>query len=397
MVGALIALLYTLPRLVHSSINVATIAILVYFACSFLSFFLGLEFVWPHLARLFGYNNITTILIHCIVVILTAAQQVVLIYWLYAPSLARGKALRRVACFGAALVSLIALFLLALPTRRYDAETASLLNMQNPRYAAYLCAYIAVVAVGQIVTIRMSIRFSGIARRSWLRRGMRIVAVGAAFILLYCAARYLEVIGVQHGADMARWDQLQWLVGDLGSLLELVGWTIPRWGPRLSHIHHWMADYRAYCRLYPLWAVLYKATPSIAKEPPYSPAGSLRPRRDIEYHLYRRVIEIQDGRLALRPFLHQHEAKEAQRQARDSGLEGEALQVAIEALQLRAALYSRARQSMAPGPISTAAMTPEGNLREQVRWLTMVSQAYVRTRRGKAGAFPRSAAGASGP
>ncbi|MFC6930591.1 MAB_1171c family putative transporter [Actinomadura yumaensis] len=268
MIGALMALLYTLPRLVRHPTEVAVVAVCVYFASSFLSFFLGLDFVWPSIADLFGYRNITTILIHCTVVVLTAAQQVVLINWSYPLDVARTKARKRVASFGAMLILLVAMFVFALPPRRHDAETASLLNMENSRYVTYLCVYIGVVAVGQIITMRLSVHYAGIVGRAWLRRGMWIVVTGAGFILVYCAMRYVEIIGVQSGADMTRWDPLQWLAGDVGSLLELVGWTIPGWGPWLSHVHRWTGDYRAYRQLYPLWTALYEAAPMIAKEPP---------------------------------------------------------------------------------------------------------------------------------
>ncbi|MFC6881479.1 MULTISPECIES: MAB_1171c family putative transporter [Actinomadura] len=377
MIGALMALLYTLPRLVRHPTEVAVVAVCVYFASSFLSFFLGLDFVWPSIADLFGYRNITTILIHCTVVVLTAAQQVVLINWSYPLDVARTKARKRVASFGAMLILLVAMFVFALPPRRHDAETASLLNMENSRYVTYLCVYIGVVAVGQIITMRLSVHYAGIVGRAWLRRGMWIVVTGAGFILVYCAMRYVEIIGVQSGADMTRWDPLQWLAGDVGSLLELVGWTIPGWGPWLSHVHRWTGDYRAYRQLYPLWTALYEAAPMIAKEPPGSRLASLLPPRDLEHRLYRRVIEILDGQLALRPYLHPGDVEDARRRARESGLEEKRCQAIAEAFQLCAALRAKADGLAAAAPADTLFATP-GDLPDQVQWLTMVAEEFGR-------------------
>ncbi|WP_242911363.1 MAB_1171c family putative transporter [Actinomadura terrae] len=380
MIGAFLALLYTLPRLARHFTDAAVVAVSVYFACSFLSFFLGLDFVWPHLADLFGFRNITTIMIHCIVVVLTAAQQVVLVHWSYPPKLAGAKARKRVLAFGMMIIILIAMFVFALPSRRHDAETASLLNMQNPRYCAYLYLYLGVIAVGQIITMRLSVHYAGIAPRAWLRRGMWIVAAGSCFILVYCAVRYMEIIGVQSGADMERLDAVQWFAGDVGSLLELVGWTIPGWGPWLSRARRWGADYRAYRRLHPLWAVLCETSPMIVKAPQRSRLADHLPPRDPEHRLYRRVIEILDGQLALRPYLHSGDAEEAQRQARESGFHEEACQATAVALQLHAALRAKAEGQASPDPSVTFSSAPGDDLRDQVRWLTMVAEAFTRTR-----------------
>ncbi|TDD91846.1 MAB_1171c family putative transporter [Actinomadura rubrisoli] len=381
MIGALAALLYTLPRLVRDVADPALIAICTYFTCSFLSFFLGLDFIWPHIADLFGYKNTTTILIHCIIVVLTAAQLIVLMHWSHPPEAARTKSYKIIGVFGPLLISLIALFAFALPDKRRTAETASLLNLDNPRYAAYLYAYVSVVAIGQIITMRVSIRYAGIAARAWLRRGMWIVAAGAGFILVYCIMRYVEIAGVQAGADMEPWDPLQWLAGDTGSLLELMGWTIPGWGPSLSAARRSIGEFRAYYRLYPLWFALYQANPTIAKEPRPGLAGKL-PSRGLNMRLYRRVIEILDGQLALRPFVHPDDADAARERASAAGLDGAAFQAAVEAFQLRAALRAKADGRPASAPADVVPAAPGDDLPSQIRWLTLLADAFARSASG---------------
>ena len=62
-------------------------------------------------------------------------------------------------------------------------------------------------------------------------------------------------------------------------------------------------SYRALAVLHPLWWRLCEATPAIALTP--QPAGRHDERpwpRDVDYCLQRRVIEIRDGVLALRPY-----------------------------------------------------------------------------------------------
>lgn len=63
-----------------------------------------------------------------------------------------------------------------------------------------------------------------------------------------------------------------------------------------------LPTYRSLRRLYPLWMALYRATPEIALLPPPSRLADVLTLRDPTFRLYRRVIEIQDGRLALRPY-----------------------------------------------------------------------------------------------
>ena len=58
--------------------------------------------------------------------------------------------------------------------------------------------------------------------------------------------------------------------------------------------------YRSLRRLYPLWDGLCQAVPGIALDPVPAWADRLDPR-DLRMRLYRRVIEIRDGYMALSP------------------------------------------------------------------------------------------------
>src|SRR5256885_418853 len=107
MIGGFAAFSYNLPALFRGRSNPALLAMCVYFLCSALSFLLGLDAVWPYIANLFGYENVTTIIIHAIVIALTAAQQVVLVYWAWPPEQARVRARRRLIACGSMLVILV--------------------------------------------------------------------------------------------------------------------------------------------------------------------------------------------------------------------------------------------------------------------------------------------------
>lgn len=301
---ALVAFIYRWITMSRRDRDLAQVALAVYFLCSFLSFFVGLDAIWPYFAAFFHTPNITIILSHAAVIVLTAAQQVVLICWAYPPETARPVAARRAAAFGLVLVVMVAIFFAVLPTNRHGTSaTSSLLNMTNKYFAAYLILFTVATAVGQVITLRMCWAYSKVNDSKWLRRSMLTVAAGALLILVYSVMRLAEVVGTNVGVDMTPWNPIEWLAGDVGSLLELLGLTAPGWGPVLSASRRWTVNYLRYQRLRPLWVALHRATPEIALESPRSRLADLVLVRRLDHLLYRRVIEILDGRRSLRPYL----------------------------------------------------------------------------------------------
>ncbi|MEE1927082.1 MAB_1171c family putative transporter [Streptomyces sp. TRM 70351] len=369
--GGLVALVYKLPALPRHRGDAAFIALCVYFLCSSLSFFVELDQLRTHIAEILRYQNITTFLCQALVVVLTGAQQVVLVHWSHPPAQARAKARTRIIGYGAALAVLAGLFFFVNPPQRVGtAEVTVLLNLENPRYAVYFSLYLAVCAVGQVEAVRLSTRYARMAHRSWLRSGMWAVAVGASLILVYCLIRYLQIIAIWTGLPEP-WDDLYWIAGSVGSLCQVFGWTVPSWGPRLSEAAQWVANFRSYRRLRPLWWALYRANPAIALAPPASRWWELVPPRDLEYRLYRRVIEIRDGQLALRPYM---DPAAVRAEAARLGVSAEAPSTAYEALLLRTALTARDTGSAAPaGPSETVTHAPDGDITEEIAWLTQVA------------------------
>jgi hypothetical protein len=93
----------------------------------------------------------------------------------------------------------------------------------------------------------------------------------------------------------------------------------------------------AYWRLYPLWHLLCQAVPEI--ELPLDPAM----RWDIRYRLHRRIIEIRDAQLVLRPYSVRVLVKLAAAIARESGLSPDRVLAIEEAAILVSALRFRFR------------------------------------------------------
>ena len=96
----------------------------------------------------------------------------------------------------------------------------------------------------------------------------------------------------------------------------------------------------AYWRLYPLWHLLRQAVPEI--ELPPEPGM----RWNIRYRLHRRVIEIRDAQLVLRPYSPSVFAKLAAAMAQESGLGSDRAAAVVEAAVIVSSLRSRAGGSV---------------------------------------------------
>ncbi|UQX03828.1 MAB_1171c family putative transporter [Streptomyces sp. RerS4] len=384
----LAAFAYRLPDLLRRRHDIALWALCTYFLCSGISFLVDLDLLRLHISAFFGLPNITSLITQVAVVVLTAAQQVVLVYWSAPPDRAPRMARRRVAFFGAALgVLIVASFVVGPVARSETATSTILLSIQHRGYALYMTFYLLICAIGQFETVRLSLRFTAMANRQWLKVGMRTVTVGATLILVYCVTRGIQIAGTRLDYDAAALDPIQWTCGSVGALLQIVGWTIPSWGIHITRARGWLRSYRSYRRLRPLWWALYQASPDIALDPPRSWARDLIPPRDPHYSLYRRVIEIRDGQLMLRTSL---SLADFTRVARSLDLPEDPTSPLGEALQVRAVLGRPPEERVARAEQADTSDIPERppyeDFRDEVDWLTEVASSFdALGARGRAG------------
>ncbi|MEU0398707.1 MAB_1171c family putative transporter [Streptomyces sp. NPDC006197] len=374
--AGLAAFLYRLPELVRRWVDPTLRALGVYFLATGLCFLVNVAWMRSAIADLLGYPEITTVMTHAAVVVFSAAQQVVLIHWSRPPEEAGPSARRRILAFQSVLLVLVCMyFLVDLHQLRVSADGTLLHGMREVENAAYMLLYLAVCAGGQVDVLRTCRRYAGIAHSRALRMGLVAVGVGAASLLSYCAIRGFQVVGTQLGWDMSPLEPFYWTFACVGSLLELFGLTVPSWGPATRL---WWANYRSYLRLYPLWRAIYLEIPTVALEPP--PPTGLRwmPPVRLEYKLYRRVIEILDGCVELRPYLTD----------RFCGPRGPAVtedSPVDEALHLHRALHERATGAPIRLPRDDGSplltVNREAAFAEEVAWLVQVSTAFARVRR----------------
>ena len=113
-------------------------------------------------------------------------------------------------------------------------------------------------------------------------------------------------------------------------------------------------------------------TPEIALDPAESEFLDRLRIRDLDFRLYRRVIEIRDGRLALRPFLDADVARRARKEALKSGLDDGEVEAAVEARVLAAGVEN-ARQHVTPAEVLPASEHGGEDFMSEVEWLLQVA------------------------
>ncbi|WP_197370517.1 MAB_1171c family putative transporter, partial [Streptomyces clavuligerus] len=134
-----------------------------------------------------------------------------------------------------------------------------------------------------------------------LRTGLRLIVAGAATGALWALWGLTGVANVLlHQGQGAGQDPVALLLGTACLLISASGVTAARWAPAASAVRRWRRCVRGYRALEPLWSPLAEAVPRNA---PTAPPGRVMLLRDAELALYRRVIEIRDGYLELRPYL----------------------------------------------------------------------------------------------
>jgi hypothetical protein len=207
------------------------------------------------------------------------------------------------------------------------------------------------------------------------------MGVGAVIGLAYCAhkAFYLVASTVTDDAwpppETTERVQAALLAGTLLTFVVGVLWPKAVQWPGVRHL----VAHRAYQRLNPLWQAYFEAEPAIALDYPTEPDKVGKPSiRDVEIKLYRRVIEIRDGMLAVRSFATPGTRELALQEAHEAGLKNPDL--VGEAAWLELARRAKLRGG-APHEDSMPATSGGKDLPSEIRVLTEIarSQAAVRT------------------
>ncbi|QMU79574.1 hypothetical protein GXW83_31580 [Streptacidiphilus sp. PB12-B1b] len=369
--------------------NLPLVAVVAAFVCLGGIFFIASPDVWVALDRAAHYPNLAILVSQGLVMPYTFCVLAACVLWRYPPHRAR-QLIRRSGLALTAVVVLMAVLFLAAPISAEDPTTYVPDNARQPYINAYLMVYIATYAVLQIVVVRITLQLARIGGRPWLRRGLRINAFGNLLALPYCAVRIADVAQRWVALDAGRFEDVARLAVGIGVLMPPIGWTIPRWGPRLSAAADWARAHRPYWRLYPLWDALTTAVPYVVLDTGDRASllgGRRRPGRvalRAGYRLTRRYVEIRDARLELRPFLDPGVAAAAEQAGGRAGLAPDQLAAVVEAARLAAAMRAVAlgitpeRTALAPQRDARTGADPGGaDAAAEIAWLVRVAAALV--------------------
>lgn len=321
-----------------------------------------------------GLPNLAKVMAHAGALTISVNAEIMLLHFALPPATATARARKWIWVTGAAFLVMVGLFA---HTLTYDQPV--LLTVEyatDPVVTAYLLIFLLLGFFAYCLDItRLCWSFAKICGRPWLRRGLRITAVGAAVALLYSTNKIGYLVAYWAGYQPAGERQIAAVLVTIGALLITIGLTMPAWGPTLKITRRW-EDYHSYRRLEPLWRDLITALPELELDP------ALRRRlaavRDTDYALTRRVAEIRDGRLALRPYMDISVTTLAEQFADRAGLTAEQRQAAVEAAQLACALRRRAAALVATAPQPADELhRPDGGYAGEVAWLTLVTDVYA--------------------
>ena len=334
--------------------------------------------VYVTLDRLAGIPNLARLLGHSFIVLAAWSARSTLSYVNYPFEQARSRVRHHGAILVVALVFMVVLFGLA----PVDEETMQFMSRYatTPFILEYWLVFLGFLGVALFDIVRLDLTHAARADNPALKVGLRTVALGGIVGLGYVANEGLYVLGAQVDATypLGDKDMITTVLVAGGTSLMIIGSTMPAWGPivGIPAAARWIDRYWMLRVLYPLWADLYRASPDIALSLPSSPLMDALAMRDLNVRLYRRVVEIRDGLLTLRPFVDPKVREVAGALGRSAGLSGDELDAVAEAATVAAAIRAKRRRRAIAGGDVVAAAPVGSDLSAEAAYLTRLSRAY---------------------
>jgi hypothetical protein len=212
-----------------------------------------------------------------------------------------------------------------------------------------------------LITVAILFRAVGRAAPAGLPRlGLGAIAAGSAVISLYAVTKTVLIVIHGFGVPIAfeRIEPVAHVIQALAILLAVAGSAVPA----TRRARAVVAAYRSLLKLRPLWRAMRDAFPEVILFSPRRAVIELAGVDDVDLRLYRRVIEIRDGMLALRDYRPLHVPVEDD-------------PAATEAQGIALALRRRSEGAEPAGRLEGWA--PVGpDMTDEVAWLTRVSVAF---------------------
>ncbi|MBO0804074.1 MAG: hypothetical protein J2P25_13495 [Nocardiopsaceae bacterium] len=272
------------------------------------------------------------------------------------------------------------------------ASTAGTAGNGNPEMLVYFTLYVAFMGTALIEIFVLSWHHARFTWHGPLRHvGLLITCAGAVAGGAALAGQITwAVVNAPHllppalpatrsCADLIAPPQCAFTVALPGAsvLLPTAGVTLPVLGGAVTAAWRFWQQVRMLIALGPLWERMRNTFPQISL-----PEHGTRVRLDPAFRLYRRVIEIGDGRTLLRPYMRPEVSAVAAAAATRIGLRGDELRATVEAARIVAALRARHIADRCdpegcdpPPPDHAEAEVPD--LPAEAAWLAKVARAYA--------------------
>ncbi|GIG92145.1 MAB_1171c family putative transporter [Plantactinospora endophytica] len=352
-----IAFTYKVNHLRQDWSNTALRAMVAAFVFSAVAFTLTVGPVYQPIDAALGVPNLTKLFIHSSMVLFSVCVLHLLAFWQYPAPRARQRA-RVYWAVGLVVVAAMSALIVIAPV--HDEYTIHFWKTHAGETLMlwYLVMFLVALSAGLLAIAYRSWRFAALTSElPWLRRGLRVTALGALISFGYCVCRggYLILTSVDIRVDPLV--DIAQPFASVGQMVFFAGLTMPSWGPKTR-----VDQLSAYRALEPLWSALHDAFPEIAL---HSPAdGDSIAVGDVNYRLYRRMVEIWDGYLALRPYLPASAAS-------GSGEPAETARAIAEGLRNR---------QQGHRPATVLPDRPPGVRDNELTWLVEVSRSFATVR-----------------
>ncbi|MFE7624466.1 MAB_1171c family putative transporter [Streptomyces sp. NPDC057509] len=252
-------------------------------------------------------------------------------------------------------------------------------------YALYSLLYISIIGATDVNFVVQAMRQAKKSHRTAVRFGLRTAAAGSGFALIHLGYRTICLVGPRLFPELignedrsASISAIRCIFGvfspTLAVALICLGLTLPAVVYPIRHMRRRRWEKASFEALAPLWRDLAAAMPHIVLSLD-RPLTDSAPGADNAFHLQRRVVEISDGILALRPYRSRRTQEMAQT-AFNAGTERGA--AAVEAAVVAAALANHASGHPATDIAPPAAQTTScKDLDADAQWLVHVAHAYA--------------------
>jgi hypothetical protein len=292
-----------------------------------------------------------------------------------------GRAVRRTGVLlGAANGAMAALFLTA-PISQ-EALDFPQRYATAPHVLEYRLVFLAYLGVAEVMVARLSWRYARVASTPSLRLGLRVVAAGGLVGVLYVLddGSYLSLRRLGYAYPLAAPGTVEQVLVALALGLVTIGATMPSWGARagIPSLSRRVSRYRALRQLYPFWIALRRSCPEIGLLPAPASWADAIDFRDVDFRLYRRVVEIRDGIFTLRRYAEPTITESVIRLCQERHLNAPDLEAVVEASQIVAAQWAKERGKVGASKVDVS-QSGGSDLDQEALLLERVAHAYQRS------------------